>query len=101
MNRELNINQLSSHLFWDADLNKFDFDKNKKWLIKRVLEYGLFEYWQNIINYYGINDIAEVSMQFKDMDNKTLSLISALSSIPKENFLCYTSKQLRPKHWDF
>ena len=78
-----------------------DFEKNKKWLVQRVLEYGLLKDWLIIYKYYGISKIAQIAMQLKELDDKSLSFISLLSDIPKEKFLCYTTKQLIPKHWNF
>jgi len=97
----VNISQLSAHLFWDVDREKIDFNKNKKWLISRVLEYGLLNDWIIINKYYGIGEIAQITIQLKDLDKKSISFISVLSKIPKERFLCYNSKQLNPGHWNF
>jgi len=98
---ENNLIQLSPHLFWDVERSKIDFKKNKKWLLNRVLEYGLLKDWIVVLNYYGIEEIAQVAIQMKDLDKKTASFISVLSKIPKESFLCYTTKQLNPTHWNF
>lgn len=95
------ITQFSHHLFWDVDREKIDLEKNKKWLIQRVLEYGLLKDWLIINNYYGISRIAQIAKQIKEIDDKSLSFISILSGISKEDFLCYTTKQLSPKHWNF
>ena len=97
----LQLKNLSKHLFWDVSVIKLDSQKNKKQIIKRVLDYGLFRDWQIISNYYGINEIAKVALTIRDLDNKSISFISLLSKIPKEKFLCYTTKQLIPKHWNF
>jgi len=50
---------------------------------------------------YGIDDIAKIVMTIKDIDKKSLSFIALLSKIPKENFLCYTTTQSTPQHWNF
>jgi hypothetical protein len=100
-NSDINIMQLSPHLFWDVDREKFDFSKNKKWLIHRVLEYGLLKDWVLIYKYYGIEEIAQIVIQLKDLDKKSISFISVLSKIPKEKFLCYTTRQLNQEHWNF
>ena len=100
-NSDNNITLLSAHLFWDVDRVKIDLEKNKKWLIQRVLEYGLLKDWLIIYKYYGISKIAQIAMQLKELDDKSLSFISLLSDIPKESFLCYTTKQLSPRHWNF
>ena len=98
---EMNLSQFSSHIFWDVDMAKIDFIKNKKWLVQRVLEYGLLKDWQIIYKYYGIDEIAQISINLKDLDNKSASFISVLANIPKELFLCYNTKQSNPKHWNF
>ena len=98
---EKEINDLSEHLFWDVDRSKIDLKKNKKLLIQRVLDYGLIDDWQIIYDYYGIDEIAQTAATLRDLDKKSISFISLLSNIPEEEFLCYTTKQSIPKHWDF
>jgi hypothetical protein len=98
---DINIMQLSPHLFWDVDREKIDFNKNKKWLVHRVLEYGLLKDWILINKYYGIEEIAQIAVQLKDLDKKSISFVSVLSGIPKEFFLCYNTRQLTPEHWNF
>ena len=50
---EINLSLFSPHIFWDVDIAKINVDINKKWLVKRVLEYGLINDWQIIYKYYG------------------------------------------------
>ena len=99
--QSLKIKNLSAHLFWDVDIHKINFDKNKKLIIQRTLDYGLLSDWKIILDYYGIKKIASTATSLKDLDKKSVSLISLLSGIPGNNFLCYTTKQLTPKHWSF
>lgn len=101
MNKEIDINDFSKHLFWDIDRNDTAFAENSDFIIQRTLEYGLINDWKIIYNYYGIDKIAKTVKNLKYLDKKSISLISLLSKIPKENFLCYTTKQLTPKHWEF
>jgi hypothetical protein len=95
------VSNLSPHLFWDVDRGNIDFIKNKKFIIQRVLEYGLLSDWQLIYSYYGIEEIAQIAITLKDLDKKTLAFIALLSDVPKEKFLCYTSMQSTPQHWNF
>jgi len=99
-NKEILL-ELSPHLFWDVDRTKLDFNKNKKFIINRVLIYGLFSDWKLIYNYYGMQNIAKTAVTIKELDKKTLAFISLLSKIPKEKFLCYTIAQSMPPHWNF
>ncbi|MCF6365361.1 MAG: hypothetical protein L3J35_04080 [Bacteroidales bacterium] len=101
MQKTIKIESFSEHLFWDVDRNKLDFEKNKQFIVERTLDYGLINDWNIIYNYYGIKNIAKISTKLRNLDKKSISFISILSKIPKEDFLCYTMKQLTPKHWDF
>ncbi|MBT4412201.1 MAG: hypothetical protein HOC82_20360 [Bacteroidetes bacterium] len=101
MNSNLQIKYLSEHLFWDVDRSVLEPEKHKAYIIKQVLEYGLMDDWSLLQKYYGVEQIAEVSTTFRDLDKRALSFISFLSKIPIEKFRCYTYQQSIPKHWDF
>ena len=96
------VNHLSPHLFWDVDMESFKkTDNHKPFIIKRVLEYGLWPDWLLIKNYYGLDEITTQSQAFRDLDPKALAFISHLSGVPKQQFRCYDTKQLMPPHWNF
>ncbi len=95
----MNISDFSKHLFWDINRSKLNFEKNKRTIIKDVLEYGLIDDWNIIYNYYGIDVIAQTMLDIRDLDEKTLSFISLLSNIPQEKFLCYNTRRLNSIHW--
>jgi len=97
----MNINTLSAHLFWELDTTKLDINKNKRTIIHRVLDYGLITDWQQILNYYGIDEIGNTAISIKDLDIKSMLYISLLANIPKEKFACYTTTQLPQTHWNF
>ncbi len=100
-NNKIDINQFSPHLFWDVDINEVDIEKNKKWFIEKVLEYGFLNDWLLIKNLYGLKTIGEISVGLRTMSKKTLSFVSLLTSIPKENFRCYTSTQSTQNFWAY
>ena len=93
--------QLSKHLFWDINVSEIDEQKHKKFIINKVLQYGTFNDWKIILKFYGKDTIITISKTIKDLDNKTISFLSVISDIPKTEFLCYTTKQSIPTHWNF
>jgi len=97
----LDIEALSPHLFWDVDRSKLDVDKHRRIVVQRVLEYGLMNDWKLIYRYYGIEDIAAIATTLRELDERAVSFISMLAHIPKEEFLCYTTRQSTPRHWNF
>ncbi len=54
-----NLNKFRKVLFWDTSLDKIDWSKNKKAIIKRVLERGNKEEINELINFYGKGSIKE------------------------------------------
>ena len=99
--KQMDINLFSAHLFWDLDKENKNIPKNKNLIIRKVLLYGLIDDWKMIYKYYGIDEIISVAKKMKELDERTLALLSLLSKTPKEEFLCYTTKQLTPQHWNF
>lgn len=95
------IDQFSSHLFWDTDRSKLDWDKHKAYIVERVLEYGLLSDWRLLRQCLSIAEIAAVAKGLRQLDPKTLAFISTISNIPKEEFRCYTTTQSIPPHWHF
>ena len=47
------INTFSNHLFWDVHKEDIDIDRHSKYIIKRVLEYGVWNDWMVLRIYYG------------------------------------------------
>jgi len=95
------INSLSKHLFWDVDSSDIDLNKHKKFIIRKVLQYGTFNDWKIILKFYGKDTIISIAKLIKDLDKKTISFLSVISGISKTEFLCYTTEQSIPKHWNF
>jgi hypothetical protein len=93
--------KFSINLFWDINPEKLDMERNKRFIIQRVLEYGKLSDWQFIKNHYGVDVIGQEMTQVRNLDAVTLSFISKLAGINKNKFRCYTLKQSLPQHWDF
>jgi hypothetical protein len=91
----------SPNLFWDVDITALDFDKNKRYIIQRVLEYGTLSDWMIIKNFYGIDTISKEMQKVRTLDNISLSFICTIANLKKEDFRCYTLKQSQPQHWNF
>lgn len=99
--KEITIKDFSPHLFWDTKVNSINLIRDKGFIIKRVLEYGFWRDWLLLKDYYGKREIGQTAKDFRELDPKSLTFISVKSQIPLEEFKCYTTKQLQPKHWNF
>jgi len=99
--QQIKISDFSKHLFWDVDVNGLDLEKSKRYIIQSVLNYGLIKDWDLIYHYFGINEIAKIAVDSRDLDKKSASFVAMLANIPIETFLCYTTRQSNQIHWNF
>ena len=97
----LSISDLSPHLFWDIDPGLLDAENDFRFVLGRVLQYGLLSDWLLIYKHFGMERIASEAKQIRDLDEKSIHFIAKLSGSKLEEFKCYTWKQLTPRHWDF
>lgn len=86
------VKQLSSSLFWDVDISEIDDEKNKRFIIQRVLERGTHNDWILINKRYSLQGIVQEAMQMRSLEPKALSYIAIMGNVPKEEFRCYKSK---------
>jgi len=93
--------QFSKHLFWDVNISDIDFEKNSKFVISKVLIYGLFSDWKVLVKLYGLKNIVKTAITIKELDKKTVSFLCAITDIKKTNFKCYSTKQSVNQHWNF
>ncbi|MDA3799786.1 MAG: hypothetical protein PF692_11975 [Kiritimatiellae bacterium] len=99
--KTISVNDFSHHIFWDVDKDQVDLERNKRFIIQRVLEYGLMNDWKLIKGYYGIMTIGKEMQKVRSLDPVSLSFVSTITGIGKENFRCYTMRQFLPRHWNF
>ena len=97
----LTVSNLSKHLFWDVDCNDLDLNKNFRFILSRVLEYGLINDWVLLYKHFGLERITSEAKEIRNLDEKSLHFIAHLSDSKLEEFKCYTYKQSIPKHWNF
>ncbi len=92
---------LSASLFWDTDPPSVDLDKHALYIIERVLTRGSWDEFKKILNWYGRESIGLYACQISYLDKKTFAFCVTFFNLPKENFKCYTQKQLHQSHWDY
>lgn len=91
--------KLAREIFWDVDYDTIDWEKNYRWVICRVLEYGGINDWREIRKYYGDARIIEAATHARSLSKKTLHFIHNVFDIPLEQFRCYNSTRSNPLHW--
>ena len=93
--------KFSENLFWDIDVNELDMDKHKAFIVERVLDYGYWEDWLIIKNYYSLDKLAEIAKGVRSLTPMSLSFIATITGTKIEDYRCYKLAQLLPPHWNF
>lgn len=93
--------KFSAVVFWDVDCNKIDFQKRSRFVIGRVVRYGTVTDWRNLKSLYGLELIKSEMLKERDLDERSVSFLSCVLDVPKDQFRCYNSRQLHPAHLGF
>ena len=96
---EMSGNDFSENLFWDADPADLDFDRNRRYVVQRVLERGTVSDLGKIFRLYGIPGVVEIAKTLRALEPRALSFVACIANEPKENFRCYTQRQLSQAPW--
>ena len=86
------------HLFWDVDLKELDSQKNKRFIIKRILSRGDLDDFKWAFSCYGKNLIKNVLINNKTLDAKSQNFWKLYFNIDKSK--C-TQTQSTKKHSAF
>lgn len=94
MQHDYTIADLSQHLFWDVDPSLVQFELSKDIIIQKVLEYGVMKDWRIINAVYGRESIKNTALHLRNLDEVTLSFLSNIFQINKQEFKCFSQKTL-------
>ncbi len=100
LNTENIIIKFSPHIFWDTDVKDIDLHTHKRFIIQRVIQYGMMEDWELLQSTYGLNTIKEEAVQFRTLDKVSLSFLCHIFKLQKTDFRCYIYQQLLPNYWN-
>ncbi|MFH1456528.1 MAG: hypothetical protein ABIF17_00230 [Patescibacteria group bacterium] len=80
--------KLDKSLFWDVDFKNLDLNKNKQFIVGRVLLYGDIDDYKEIREFYGLQKLKNIAKKVKYLDRKSLNFWSFILKIPKNKFVC-------------
>ena len=75
----------SQYLFLDASIEKIDLQKNKRYVIERVLTRGLLEDFYMLTQIYSNKEIIDALKKSKELDSKTIHFCSYYFNIQKSD----------------
>jgi len=86
--------------FWEFNYDKIDWQANADTIIQRILERGSSTHWQELIRYYGKeNIVTSLKESIAFLPDECIDEASLFFNINKEDMLCYKRKQLQQIPW--
>ncbi len=79
--------KLRNTCFWDVDSRKLDREKDKFFIISRVLEYGTMEDVVNLLSEYDLAEIAQVVRRSRIIGRATANFWGLILNIPRSEII--------------
>lgn len=86
---------ISRKAFWDVKFEDLDFEKYKDYIIAKVFEYGTWQDMLAITRFYGKEEVKQSLIKAPFFFPDTISFISTIFNISKEEMACYKNKPYR------
>ena len=87
------IQKLDKETFWNCDLGKMDYEKNKKSIIKRIIQNGTENDEIIMWKLYSYDTIKNVAVDIDELSDDRLLYISFVLKLAKEEFKCCKNNQ--------
>ena len=92
---------VSKRVFWDIDFDSLDYQKDRFYIIERVMNYGLWNNFVEIVQFYGKNIIREEIVQSAYLKKDVLNFLCFYLYLKPSQFKCYKRRQLTEPHWNY
>ncbi len=91
----------SPQLFWDTTQEHIDIDKHRAWLVKRVLEKGLWEDWKLLLKLIGKKKVRDSIKKIRHLEKRSLSFACVALNLDPCELRCSTQKSFQATHWPY
>jgi len=86
------MSQLTKAVFWNCDIEKFDYLRDKNIIIERIIEAGLENDEVIMWSLYSYEDIKNVALNIENLDEDIVTYMSFVLKVPEKEFKCYKKK---------
>lgn len=87
-----NAPNISKRAFWDIDFNAIDWEKNKEFVIVKIIERGNFDDLLEIINFYGDDIIKKELCNANRLPERTYFFTLTYFNLRKDDLICSITK---------
>jgi hypothetical protein len=91
---------LPKYLFWEVRHDTMDWRKASRFVVERILEYGQYQEWEEIIRFYGRRKVLHVlKKEAIYLMDCNIERACAYFKLKREELRCYWRKKERQGFW--
>jgi hypothetical protein len=92
---------ISKRVFWDIDFDSLDYTKDRFYIIEKVLNYGLWNDFVELVKFYGKDTIKKEIVESTYLKKDVLNFLCLYLDLKPSQFKCYKLRQSKETHWDY
>lgn len=92
---------ISRRIFWDVDYDTLDYDKDRFFIIDKVMNYGLWDDFIAVLKFYGKEVIKKEIVRSPYLKKEVFNFLCFYLSLKPSQFKCYKRRQLQEPHWTY
>lgn len=75
--------------------------EHRSFILERVMNYGLLKDWNTIKKWYEKEEMKDIAVGMRTLDDFSIAFLSVVLDLDKENFRCYRDRQSHPSFWHY
>jgi hypothetical protein len=84
--------QLTKAVFWNCDIEKLDYLRDKEFIIKRIIDAGLENDEIIMWKLYSYDDIKDVALNMENLHEEVVTYMAFVLKVKENEFKCYKQK---------
>ena len=92
---------IAKRVFWDVRFDELDYEKDRFFIIEKVMNYGLWNDFLEVVKFYGKDVIKQEIVKSACLKKEVLNFLCFYLELKPSEFLCYTQRQSQETHWDY
>ncbi len=92
---------ISKRVFWDIDFDSLDFEKDRFYVIDKVMNFGLWDDFVEIMKFYGKDIVKQEIIKSPYLKKDVFNFLCFYLDLKPSDFKCYKHRQFQEPHWNF
>ena len=84
---------IKKRVFWDVKYDDLDFEKDRFYIIEKVMNYGVWSDFLALIRFYGEDTIKKEIVKSAYLKKDVLNFICVYFNLKPSQFKCYNRRQ--------